>query len=413
MSDPSRVLDEAYSQDGDPFAMSIPPPEGYKGYDYKPEQTPYQAFVRPLASSEFAKREPNWFGRNVLQPASKVPGLMEIAAFIGPKGAANLAKAGIRHPDDMGGINRLKAAQQDMRWSMGDDASRRAIWEAYGWAPETAWGTHDVNLRLSKPATALPTPKFDINDEMMRPMRSGKDTLYRGEGRFSDLTHGLDELFVAEPKLANVPTRLDYGPGNPTSGEAKHQALFGGGFKPRPTIHDVTGFETDHIRASGPTRRDVWETLLHEGPGHGAAVTQGLAVPDLGPQRAGALRGTRAERSLDARIAKLKQEEDAILQAAGGALTPEVENRLIDLRAQANIIRGLREQVPSYAHYLDLPPERLAREVYVRGLETDPWKDVPGLVDTYQPGTMGPGFSKDNLGLPLRAYDPKTIKRSD
>jgi hypothetical protein len=89
MSDLSDILkrnqlDPEFS--GDPFAMSPSPLAGYRGYDYKPAQTPYEAFVRPLGSApknlpsleEQAKalREGHWRPPSQLEMA---------AAMLGPR----------------------------------------------------------------------------------------------------------------------------------------------------------------------------------------------------------------------------------------------------------------------------------------------------------------------------------------
>ena len=75
--------DDMLARYGDPFAMSPTPPTGYRGYDYKPTQTPFEAFVKPWASSELAKQPPNWFGRNVL--SNIPPAAMVAANFLGPR----------------------------------------------------------------------------------------------------------------------------------------------------------------------------------------------------------------------------------------------------------------------------------------------------------------------------------------
>lgn len=409
MSDPSRVLDEAYAQDGDPFAMSIPPPEGYRGYDYKPSQTPFEAFVKPWASSELAKQPPNWFGRNVLQPASKVPGLMEIAAFIGPKGAANLAKAGIRHPDDWGGSNRLRAAQQDMGWVRESEPARRAIWEKYGWTPPQTWGTHGIDVGKASPATVVATPRYGVEDAALSSMASGKDTIRRGEGRLADLTHGLDELFVAEPSLAQTPTKVTSDPKAQMRGQIDYKDLYAGGFK-IPGQKPV-GLGPQSIYAAAPNKDLMEYTLLHE-IHHGAATPQGV-TPPKGNQLMSPIPGTKAERMLQKQIDLVDEQIAAIPR--GENLPMELQKRLTDLMALRNILVEKQSWVPSFSGYMNLADERLAREGALRGRATlDEHKGmVPGFVDTYQPGTLGSDFPKRNFGLPLSAFNPKTIKRPD
>lgn len=404
MADATSILDDAYPQ-GSPSTADI--------LARIPQPSWHDQYVKPWGSVALAQQEPNWFGRNVLEPASRVPGLMEIAAFIGPKGAGNLARAGIRHGDEWGGINRLAAAREQPGWMRPGSPEHAEIWKNYGWTPEHTWGKPS---EISQPATAVATPKFSIDEGAFQPMRSGDYTIQRAEGKLPDVTHGLDELLVAEPSLADVFTMMRLDPrasyGGVTNFEPywrQHQTGISVGKPPRGMRGlTPTGYMPRSISVTGQSMQDLHDLMLHEALGHGSAIPQGVApgslVSDVS-QHMQPIKGTAAEaalkqKTLAAKLAYDRSMEHALRQSTDAEPVLALMNRWHELR-------GAQQKAPSRAGYLHGEEERVARETFLRGLAPlEQHKPVaPGAVDTYQPGAFGKSLERE-LEVPLKLYDP-------
>lgn len=343
-----------------------------------------------------------------INSASATAGRSAVGAFIGPEGAKRLAIAGIRHPDDWGGIGRLAAAREQPGWMRPGSPEHAEIWKNFGWTPEHTWG--GKFSPRDQPATVIATPRFSLDENKFYPMRTshpeGAYDVLGANGRLADLTHGLDEAFVAEPSLRTVPTQMTIDPHGSYGGANILDPIYEGAkIGPSQRLQrfargaDPTGWGIKGIEAHAPTAEDLQRLMQHEALGHAFATSQGVARSQIraGGQMLSPIRGSAAEKELQSQLMLY----ELMRRRAEGTANEAMLNQA------AQVVRQQHESTPGYVGYLDSAPERLARERDIRGLAALPEHKqmIPGSVDTYQEGAMGRGF-KEATGFPLRHYAP-------
>ncbi len=330
------------------------------------------------------------------------------AAFFGPKGSGRLETVKgangqpVRHRTDWGGLERLDWAKQQPGWMQHGSPEAAEIFRQSGWVAPGAYGKPGPN---DQPMTVLGTPRFAIDESQLQPMRTGNQTIWRGEGELGQLTHGWDEVFAAEPSLAKMPTKLTVDSSiKAPEGATNFEPIRDPGSRRGP----VVGSKPLNLEASAYDVPMLAQVLRHEGS-HVLANNQFMPwkgeSPYLDP-----IKGTEAERIIARRrqLAEgaLKQAEDPL---TGGGITDDQFSRLFERHQK---YRELEQKMPGYAAYLASKWEAPQREEQVRGMLPAEQQIplVPGSVDTYQPGMMGKHFEK-LFGVPLESLDPKRKRK--
>jgi hypothetical protein len=315
--------------------------------------------------------------------------------FIGPEGAENLAKAGLRHPDDWGGINRLAAAKQAWGKGKGDEE----VWREFGWTRANTWGPWNQG---DQPATVIAD-----NRVALKPLSPGQHG-----GSLKDFIDA-DELFVAEPRSAMVPTVVTireglthggatrpYESGQPKKPEkwprmsSRQRAMWLDANRPRllPRDIDVTAPVAD---------RNLLETLMHETQ-HTVQMFQN--VPTVHMEMLGyMLHGTEAQRLLALRVRDVENQ----LLAIKASPQPDWE-QIFKLNELLSDLKWRMDRSATHARYLDVPWERQAREGHLRRRMTleENREVVPGKMDVYAPEAF-PGLDyAGTWGLPPSAFRP-------
>lgn len=373
----------------DPQTRRNPLLDLHAGLPERQEARPYAAQWGGLKSYLPERMQPpemarlqRWLG----QAMNAVPkDVQTLATFIGPAGAGNLARANLRHPDDWGGLHRLKAAQADEAWGLKSPDAQRHIWEKYGWTPPETWGTYGMWKKGAQPATEIATPDFAVNQAALRPMKEGRSTVHLGEGKVPDLLQGMDEVLAAEPSLRDVPLSLRLDPNLKTeTGSTTPVALWKDGAK--RIGEEPIGWRTGPVQANGYDIPSLTGTAAHEVLGHATMIPQGVA-PTLGiDQRMMPLRGSPAERDL----------------AQHFASKPEAEAMHQQMAAEARTRAG----------YLALTDEQAARiaQMHSKLPLEEIQKRPPGLEDTYQLGALGAGLEAQ-MPFPLSHYRPPWLAK--
>ncbi len=355
-----------------------------------PTEKNSQLYLEDIARRSRDLRPPTAFERaapNFSEWLKRVPDAF--AAFIGPKGARNLAAARIRHPDDWGGLNRLAHAQEHPDWGMPDPALRRSMWEKFGWEPPNAFGTYGMG-KGAQPLTMIATPEFGINQAAMRPMKSGQHTVYRAEGKVPELLTGMDEVLTAEPSLRNPGLRLTLDPSlKAETGGTMPMAIWKDNVK--RLGEEPIGWRTSDIFAHGYDEPSLLNTARHEVLGHAVAIPQGVTPTQGQNQKMFALRGSHAENQVN-----------------------EMLKQLDPMSVQAKNMEEVAAKIRSEAGYRALAEEIMARARATLGNKPLPElkKLPPSLVDTYQPGALGKGLEALD-DFPLAAFRPPWLKKPE
>lgn len=377
-----------------------PRPPWWSGmFSHKPIRGRVEGIDKPIPRSLESRAYdylPSWVREGAKKSFSAIPPEGWImASFIGPKGAANLAAAKIRRPDDWGGSNRLRAAEEHPQWGKPDAAARREIWKAFGWSDPATFGTHGMG-RGAQPVTVVPTPEFAVRMEAMRPMETGGRTIHKGEAKVPELLTGIDEVLAAEPSLRDVALRLTLDPAlKIETGSTMPLPIWKNNVK--RIGEDPVGWKTGTIEARGYDVPSLTNTVGHEVLGHGVALPQGITpMEGIRTQRMNPVRGTVAEAKA-ARAADMAKSRRDELTKSDLAMLDEMAAKI---RTEAGY-RALAEEIMARARVVGLR-QALAE-----------WKKTPpALIDTYQPGALGKGIEAQEP-LPLSDYRPPWLKKPE
>ncbi len=331
------------------------------------------------------------------------------SAFIGPSGAQRLANAGLRHGADWGGIERLRAAQNEIDWHWAKEkvpAALKRMWTEFGWTPENTWGNRMGEN--AQPATAVATPDLALDENAFSPAifqpKVGKSRrVYAAEGPYTAIVRGLDMLPIAEPEIENYQAQFVLDPkANQVSGSTDPEGL--------------------NLRAQAKTVKQLNDVNAHE-LNHAVGIPQGITPGLPGGQQDHPIFGTNAE----ALVRDLIEAEqgaydrarwEAMLRrhpAASGPWTkeeladlpPELRKELLRSNATLGRLQRLQPQIPGLAGYLGLAEELgQGRSGYMRRNATldEEKKMVPGLMNYYSPKAM-PGWLP-GLKIPLQSFRP-------
>lgn len=322
-----------------------------------------------------------------------------VNTFIGPEGAENLAKAGLRHPDDWGGIARLDAAKE--AWGKGKGDAE--VWREFGWTRANTWGPWNPG---DQPATVIPD-----NRVQMKRMTGSQSS-----GPLKNFIDA-EDLFVAEPRSAEVPvvvtireglrhggTTRPFEAGQPKKPDkwsrmsSRQRAMWLDANRPRllPRDIDVTAPAAD---------RNLLETLMHEAQ-HTAQMFQNVPTIHM-EQLRHMLPGTEAQRLLALRVRDVENQILAIKNSS----QPDWR-QIVDLEHMLSDLRWRLDRSAVHARYLDVAWERQAREGHLRRHMTleQNREAVPGTLDVYSPEAF-PGMDyQGTWGLLPSAFKPPKKK---
>lgn len=237
-----------------------------------------------------------------------------MAMIIGPGGAARLARAGMRGGSDWGSFEGLEKAKK----LLANGANPRSVWEKYGWADHLPDLGGTSMPHYMGAFTAVDPRQIKINPGAFSTIKTGDDTMYRGEGRVGELFDWPEMMMAyANPsgkyktpyhdlKISRATVEPSINPGINAHGvtsipEPQFSILSREqrrrGQQPvleyaDPSIANMTverqGDQiTDMMDPDDPAVRALRSTLAHEG-GHLAAAYEGTL-----PTGASALAGTR------------------------------------------------------------------------------------------------------------------------
>ena len=333
------------------------------------------------------------------------------AGFVGPKGVRNLEKAGLRHKDDWGGTERLRAAQdaakgrrevtewQDVgkelplfssagleapstkarqvtSYEKADKQGPETFWPAHGWTPPKTWGTWD-----RKPAGEWSTwvPVEDLSPG--KPTKKWKDqTIWEGDlHNVFQNNDALQNLLAIDPTLGRLRTILGTNP------QLKHDGTGGVAWENRAVPFD----SPVQMHANGPSMDKMLRNASHETQhllSGRTGVTPLYAGDDVAFTKP--MFGTRAE----ALFRALWEKE------------PMASNR-------SDEMASILDRIPGFSRYLSTPWEKVARETEVRrGMPMDEQaRTIPGItIDSYSEAAKPDFHLQKAYGIPLSALrDPK------
>ncbi len=326
-----------------------------------------------------------------------------LSAFIGPGGAGRLQAAGRITPGGRGSLDALNAAQRTWDSMPGASGAERsaATWGSHGWAPADGFGPVHP---LSAPFSWTDSSKFGLKDRIVQEMRSHlhevtPDSMKSiGPHPLRKLVQGADDLFIAEPRLAEMPTKVDL--------SVNHK---GGEFLPRHTDdHVILPGSSQEVRVYGPSPGYLNQVLAHEVLGHAAPIEGGASLTQRG----------RADRGGQAPIAGTMAEHAHALEASQmrssllGMPDGPSKNQLRQMVIQAD---DLAYEAKRHAGYFGSTHEHFGRAgMMYRNMPFEHvWENPPGKLDTYSGAAWPAGetnfarsYDPFGVGVKLRDYAP-------